>query len=111
MHEIDTRCSAACGACEREQEERKRNGEPGPPPEIPHDAVSVREPEVRKRRRGDHAHLEPSLLQVLDRVPHEHAGDVARVARIGRCENRPLTCAPPARPKTTGKATASTAKT
>ena len=111
VHEIDASCGLPRRASEREEEERERECEPRPSFEIAHDAVAVREPEVREGRRRDHLGVDASFPQVIHRVPDEDTGNVVRVARIGGRENENLHVRAAARPNTTGTATASTAKT
>ena len=98
--------------------ETRKNGtqqrEPRPPSDVPRDPVPVREPEVPERRRRDDVDLDACFAQVLDRVAHEDSGDVVRRARVRRREDEDAHQARAGgarRPKTTGTATASTAKT
>ena len=77
VHEIDARCGAPRRASEREDEERERECEPRPSFEIAHDAVAVREPEVREGRRRDHS-----------RRARLRAGDPPRLGRRHR-QRRP----------------------
>ncbi len=105
-----TRCPPG-GPGVREKEERKREQQPRPPPEVPHDPVPVREPEVRKRVRRHNDDLDAGVPQARDGVAHEHPGHVVRAARIRRRENENLQGVRAARPNTTGNATASAAKT
>ena len=114
MDEVHRARSAACGARVGEQEEREKERQPRPPADVAGDPVPVREPEVPERRGRDDLDVDAGLAQVLDGVAHEDARDVVRRPRIRRRQDEDAHQAPAGgarRPKTTGTATASTAKT
>jgi hypothetical protein len=111
VHEVGVACGPPRGPGEREQEERDEEYAPRLPPQVPGDPVPVREPEVPERGGRDDRDLDARRAQVLDRVPHERARDVVLRARVRRRQDGELHGARAARPKTTGRATASAAKT
>ena len=96
---------------EREQEERDEREPPRRALQVPDDPVAVRKPVVPEGRRRHDRDLEPGRAQVLHPVPHEHTRDLVRRPRIRRRENGEPHGERAARPKTTGRATASAAKT
>ena len=112
VHEIDGAGRTPSRAREREQEQRYCERLPWSSPQVAEDPVPVRDPEVCERRGRDDVDLDSGRPQMLDRVPHEHAGDVVRRARIrGRQDQDPHTRRCSNGPKTAGIATVSTAKT
>ena len=114
VDEVDAARGPAGRARVRDEEERQQQREPGLPTDVPRDPVPVREPEVPERRRRDDVDLDAGLTQVLDGVAHEHAGHVVGRARVRGREDEDAHQARAGgarRPKTTGTATASTAKT
>jgi hypothetical protein len=101
------------GAREGEEEERQQRRLPRRAPQVVDDPVAVGDPEVAEARRRDDAHLEPVSTKRLDRVAHERAGHVVRVAGIGRRQDDELHARRRASPveKTVGAAIASSAST
>ena len=78
-------------------------------PEVPDDAVPVREPEVPKRGGRDDLDVDAGAPQLLHRLAHEHSSDVVRPARVRRRENDDLHSR--RRRATMGSAAASVANT
>ena len=114
MDEIRTPPGPARCARIREQEERQEHREPGASADVPGDPVAVREAEVPERRRRDDLDVDSRGAEVLDSVPNEDPGHVVGRARVRGREDEDAHQAPAGgarRPKTTGTATASTAKT
>jgi hypothetical protein len=95
---------------EREEEKRHREHQPGAAPDVSDDPVAVRQPVVAKRRGRDDLDLEPRRAKVLDRVTNEDTRDFIGPARVGRREDDDFHSRR-GRPKTTGSAAASVAKT
>ncbi len=82
VDEIGTARRPSRRARVRREEERERGNEPRLPPQVPDDAVPVREPEVPERGGRDDRDFDPRLPQVVDGIPHERPRDVVRAARI-----------------------------
>jgi hypothetical protein len=77
-------------ARERDEERGHEQDEPRPPPQVAHDPVPERDPEVRERRGGHDLDLHALASHRLDRVAHEEAGDVTAVPRVGRRQDDDL---------------------
>ena len=90
MDEVRVPRRTARGARERKEEERHESASQGRSPEIPHDPVPVREPEVTKRSRRDDHDVDPRFAQVVDRVRTNDAGDVVRPPRVRRRQDTTL---------------------
>ncbi len=108
MHEIGVTCGASCGARERDQECGQEQHEPRAAPQVPHDPVAIRDPEVPERRRRDDLHVDALGAHRLDGVADEQPGDVPLVARVRRRQDDHLHVR--RRAKTIGAASASIAK-
>ena len=88
VHDVGVAGGPARRAREPEEEERQGEELPRRGAEVVHDPVAVGDPVVAEVGGRDDAHLEPGGTKGLDAVAHEGPGDVVRVTRIRRREDR-----------------------
>jgi hypothetical protein len=93
---------------ERREHHRDKSAEPRPPLDVAEHAVSVRDPEVAERLRGNDVDVDV-LAQSLDCVRDEATRGVSLPARVRRRQDDDLHARCNAREKTSGSASTSTA--
>ena len=111
VHHVGVTSRTAGGTRKREQEQRQQEHSPLLGAEVVGDPVAVRDPEMAERIRGDDAHLDAFLAQMLDGVSDEAPGEITRLARIRRRQDADFHGAESRRPNTAGATIASIAKT
>ena len=114
MDEIHSSAGLSRGPRIGDEKQGEGEREPRASSEVADDAVAVGKAEVVERRRRHDVDLDACPLEVVDRVLDEHPGDVSVEARVGGRQDEdlhPAGAGGALRPKTTGTATASVAKT